>query len=272
MVQTDTSTRLLRFIGVGFIVMGLVGVGLLFTNMLLFAINLLTPGGPVQLFAPLLLAAFGVVFISLSQRFQRLEARRQLAVQRAQQSVPMAAEQPLPNATVCPLPYMLRLGPRWSAVFVAFLLILLASTGLTILSIGKLDLFTLLITLLLSGVGAALISTLLVKASYNQIVVTETGLRVVRYRGTQHFVQWETAQLFAVLPVGPASRKSHLPLAYELSSATEIVRWVRMRRHTPFSLLLFYKPLNPFEEYNRQMDSLLTYIAAKTGLPLYDLR
>ena len=33
-----------------------------------------------------------------------------------------------------------------------------------------------------------------------------------------------------------------------------------------------HKPSIPFNEYEQQMDALLSVIAAKTNLPLYDLR
>lgn len=272
MVQVDTNSRFLRLMGVGFITLGLVGTGLSFVDLFPFSINFLPLGGPLQLMGPLLVALLGWGFIFLSQRQQRLEVKRQLAAQSVQQSVPMAAEQPHPNGTLLPLPYTIRLGPRWGVLFLAFLLMLLLLAGLALLSPSKLYLPTLLITLLVSVGGVTIITVILVKSSYTQIEVTETSLRVIGYPRVRHFVQWETAQLFAILPVGLVGSQSQLPVAYELSSADEIVRWTRVRRNRPFSLLLFCKPTNSFEEYDRQMDSLLAHIAAKTGLPLYDLR
>ena len=37
-------------------------------------------------------------------------------------------------------------------------------------------------------------------------------------------------------------------------------------------LALSPAPMVPFEEYDRQMERFLSLIAARTGLPLYDLR
>lgn len=79
-------------------------------------------------------------------------------------------------------------------------------------------------------------------------------------------IKWSEARLFAIYP----SRKpSDLPRYYELSGKDAIVRWRRMRPDAPFR---FTKKPASFDEYDRQMEALLSLIAAKTGLPLYDLR
>jgi hypothetical protein len=42
--------------------------------------------------------------------------------------------------------------------------------------------------------------------------------------------------------------------------------------HTACAFVRRSKPTVPFEEYDRQMDALVSLIVEKTGLPLYDLR
>lgn len=63
-----------------------------------------------------------------------------------------------------------------------------------------------------------------------------------------------------------------MPINYELSGAYEILRWPHVRQTMPFAFSKLVKPAIPLEQYNRQMDALLSIITAKTNLPLYDLR
>jgi hypothetical protein len=91
------------------------------------------------------------------------------------------------------------------------------------------------------------------------IDVTDEGLRVSRF-GSANRLLWSEARLFAVY----AGKRADLPVCYELSSATSIVRWRRIRRKPQFYSTGFGISA---EEYDRQMDALLSIIAAKTGLP-----
>jgi hypothetical protein len=101
------------------------------------------------------------------------------------------------------------------------------------------------------------------------LTVTEHGLLLPGFR-TVHSVSWRDAKLFAIDGLFGAKRYPH-PTLFELSSPNDIVRWTWMR---PGSLkVLFYaRPALSQEDYNQQMQSLLSFIAARTGLPLYDLR
>jgi hypothetical protein len=54
-----------------------------------------------------------------------------------------------------------------------------------------------------------------------------------------------------------------------LSSGKSAIRWTRLARTRWYSVLV---PTISDEEYQRQVDALLSYIAARTGLPLLDLR
>jgi len=64
-------------------------------------------------------------------------------------------------------------------------------------------------------------------------------------------------------------QKSGASITYELSSARNIVRWTWFLRKTSWVDL---GPTISHDEYNRQMQALLSLVAAKTGLQLYDLR
>jgi hypothetical protein len=83
---------------------------------------------------------------------------------------------------------------------------------------------------------------------------------------------WEDIRLFAIDPVG---QKGQPPVQYEVSTASQIVRWHQLRRARSLGKALFpryaTKPRVPFDDYERQMDVLPGLIVAKTGLLLADL-
>jgi hypothetical protein len=80
---------------------------------------------------------------------------------------------------------------------------------------------------------------------------------------------WHEARFFACYPE-PGPWNDDSVLIYELSSASLVVRWVVVQRRGRFAPLmeLFF----PFSgEANRQAQALCSLVAARTGLPLYDL-
>ena len=99
-----------------------------------------------------------------------------------------------------------------------------------------------------------------------RITVTEGGL--ISNTGTKVIMPWYEARLFAMYGTFGA-QKSGAAITYELSSARDIVRWTWVLRRTYWIGL---EPVLPHDEYNRQMEALLSFVVARTGLPLYDLR
>jgi len=99
------------------------------------------------------------------------------------------------------------------------------------------------------------------------VKVTESGI-TVRYGGKTGTVMWEEARLLTMYDMYRA-QKSGAAITYELSSATDIVRWTWVRRKSYFVGL---QPTVPLDEHNRQMQELLALVEAKTGLALYYLR
>jgi len=84
--------------------------------------------------------------------------------------------------------------------------------------------------------------------------VTDDGLRVRKW-GVTRAIRWSDARLFAATSEN----------GYELSGSGSIVRWwVSQDAETAAANI-------PFPDYRRHMDGLLLLIAARTGLPLYDL-
>lgn len=100
------------------------------------------------------------------------------------------------------------------------------------------------------------------------VEATEQGLRA-RYGGKKSAMRWEEVRLFALYNTY-GMQKAGVTLTCELSSATDIARWILVLH--PNSLHLGMVPTVPFEEYTRQMQALNALIVAHTSLPLYDLR
>jgi hypothetical protein len=101
-----------------------------------------------------------------------------------------------------------------------------------------------------------------------QLPFTEAGiLRYTRKKVT--VIPWEEARLFAIVPITSDLRKTNSPFtAYELSSANEVLRWSTSEH---MALFIGQTRLTPREQ-RQQMQALLSVIATKTHLPLYDLR
>jgi hypothetical protein len=94
------------------------------------------------------------------------------------------------------------------------------------------------------------------------IVVDELGLSST-YQGVTSSISWSDARLFAVLnPDKPSVMRF-----YELSNEHTVVRWANM----PTRALLQRRENMAHAEYRRNVQELLSFIVARTGLPLYDL-
>ncbi|SRR5216683_2462521 len=233
-------------------------------------------------FAPLSLAGYitiALIIVLIQIRFhKRLEQRRQRAAN-GDASL-LAVEQPAPNTMALPLSITIGQRPKWGTLLLlpeivlalmavlALLLIIPPSNGQALpqsnvfILAGSL----LIVTLLLCGL---LIAGLYASAR-EQITVTEHGMIKVGLLRKVHSVSWEEARLFAIDGVYGSMKYPH-PILYELSSAHDIVRWGWMRRNS-MRVVFIAQPASSAEEYDRQMQALLSLIAARTGLPLYDLR
>ena len=243
-------------------------------DVLLLDLSSLGVAFAVFIFAGLLLTSF----------WKRLERRRQAAA-RGDTSL-LAAEQPVPDVHAFPLPltigqrpnwstFLLLLGPVVALTVIAAIVLLLylplvlppvpggsASQSLLFIVIGIFVLWMLLSCGLLFGLLSARVR--------EQITVTEHGLIKVGLLGKAQSVSWQEARLFAINGIFGA-KKYPYPAIYEVSSAQDIVRWAWIRRNN-VRVLFFARPTVALEEYERQMQALLSFIAARTGLPLYDLR
>lgn len=185
----------------------------------------------------------------------------------------LAREQPVPDASAVPAPVSIRLNMRWQplaaffvilAIFFFIIVIIIPPlTGsvqtLTYISMG------IIFGIMLLGlvVGFIVLYVQLKSTPYYAIMISQEGLTTY-YTGRVRTVYWHEARVFAIT----GGRKSGGVQTYELASRQTVARWVFLPRRT----WSFYKTEVPYEQYEQQMRALLSYIAARTGLPLYDLR
>lgn len=135
------------------------------------------------------------------------------------------------------------------------------------LSPSRLHLFLVLFVIIAVIMIITMLTIFLSPLGVQKIEVTEQGVRV-RYGGQKSFVGWEEVRLFAVYNTWGVPRWGS-SLSYELSSATAIARWNWIRHPNFFSMSAAGVPPG---EYQQQMYALNELIAARTGLPLFDLR
>jgi hypothetical protein len=263
--------------------------GILFLGMV--AMWSFLPGPPPELQHLLIAVGLLNVFVHFTQawRLRSLQFRREMAGAGVLGMQPLAAAQPAPNLAALPVPCTIQLRPKWTVIC----MIALASW---LLPIGFFYLFwphtfsqnfyftvedtnTTYVFPLILLVGclcvpiAALVGGSFLWSSYTRIEVYGDGLRVIQ-AGRDTFIRWNEARLFAIFSPTLLTRRAGLPIYYELSSRYGIARLPRVYRKMTFSqfFLPAMSPRVPFDDYDRQMDALLSMIAAKTGLPLYDLR
>lgn len=218
----------------------------------------------------------GFAYIRSRSNLKRLEERRQSALE-GDNSL-LAREQPVPDAQILPLPVIIKLDQsRRAVVFlslsIAFILFLLFVVGIAF-GVGQShhnptnQALLLIVLSILGGLVVALLTAfilifyLLRTQLTFTIVVDDLGLSST-YQDITSTINWSDARLFAVLnQEKPAAMRF-----YELSNEHTVVRWVNMPERAIFQL----KENRANAEYRRKVLALLSLIAARTGLPLYDL-
>lgn len=212
-----------------------------------------------------------LLYLLQKRTVRKLDQRRQLAAS-GDQSL-LAQEQVVPDGTALPLPIRIKICPKWQGILIvtmitmAILLIVVVlayaiSTSTTRASAHTFFLF--LVIALPVIVAPIIIFVVLFLSRRREIEVNGRGMTLRTFAGVQS-VSWNEAQLFAIY----SGKKNTPATMYELSSARDIVRWTWLRKYTSYST---EEPAIPMDEYNRQMQALLSLIAGRTGLPLYDLR
>lgn len=215
---------------------------------------------------PLVMILGGIIILRRAPRWQRFEQRRQAAASAGY----LAAEQPAPDEAVLPLPFTIKIKPNLLGIILFFGCMMLMVNGCIFALVPNSR--SIFISLIVTGSALPILIILSFIVLRQRIEITEQGMTIESTIIVQR-IRWQDARLFAILSANLLSKKNHLTGGYELSGPDKIVRWIRLSpgiHFSPFRFML--KPALPFDEYDWQMDALLSVIAAKTGLPLYDLR
>lgn len=233
----------------------------------------------------LLLALLNVILLPYQhQRFQRLASRR-IAAARGDARL-LADPHPLSNATAMSLPFTINALPRASTrtlvvlgiVFGVVIALLTATIALLIAtsraaghaSVVHVSMFAVL-TIIIIAVVMAVLLVLFVRQHMAQqkIIFTEHGVMQLGSASQVHSISWREVRLFccdtptAFVPLN----NQHLPLTFQIASANAVVQWYWMCGHTRSGLPFG----NSREAYSQQMQELLSLIAARARVPLYDL-
>lgn len=217
-----------------------------------------TPFGGILLFGSFYL-------IRNIRRFKQAEARRQAALAAPTRHRPLATDQPLPSTEVLPVPSIITERPGWLLYILVPPVALLSALILPLLGAPERVLHPTVQFLTISLLLTVALTILGLLSHYQRIEVQAEQL-TVRSAYRHRAIGWREARLFAldgaINPKEPAS-------SYELSGATTIVRWSRQTSRSASRLVQLGRS---YEEYDRHMTALLSFIAAKTSLPLCDLR
>lgn len=102
------------------------------------------------------------------------------------------------------------------------------------------------------------------------ITLTDEDITVRSGDGQVHSLQWHEIQLFATYRLFSSfGFRKKGSLAYEVSSAHLVVRWVQASEQQLLSGSILTEPEMTVEQYQRYMQMICAVIAHKTGLPLY---
>ncbi len=229
----------------------------------------------------LLLLSIGLGGIIAIPRIRRRSTLFEAAFASPTGNVPMVANQPVPDSSPIVSPITIRRHIRWPIALASYAIFFLVATlvlaGLTVgdgllrerlagASLEKSSVTVLIIVTLALICGLAmLIAVFMLPWRQQQMLITDEGIIQVQ-SGRRSAVAWKDARVFALVEGG---RRSDATAVYVLNSGRSAVRWTLRARTHWYSITA---PMTSDEEYQRQMEALLSYAAARTGLPLLDLR
>ncbi|MBV9617521.1 MAG: hypothetical protein JO031_18875 [Ktedonobacteraceae bacterium] len=229
----------------------------------------------------LVIAVFGMSMHGIANRrkhlsfWERMEARRQTIRQR--ESHPFPVKPLSPDASTLSLPFQLRQPPgkMW---MVGEPLMLILSMGLILWGWQKYQPFSTSdltgFQLIATGMVGAIIVLMNMQRRYRvgrkRLLLTEEGLIVPERGHNKRMLPWNEACLFAWEGCTVRGRNS-FTLLFELAGPNEAISWEWVIDINPdmppqADTSLFSQGFDP------QLDAVLSLIAGRTGLPLYDLQ
>lgn len=234
---------------------------------------------------PILWTILAILYVFVVRTWKRFDQKRQAAAQ-GDQSL-LATEQPVPNAQAVALPLTIRMRSNRRLLVIMTITLFVSLVipfiiglvfGLQAHTAPPTHVVHIGILLIILGVWA-LASLLIVGTMYailyikgrEQVTLTDYGILVSGITPRLQSIPWSEARLFAIANTSNFKYfKDRQPMILEVASEQNLVRWTWL----PFKSFRsgFAVPVLPPEEYDQQMRGVLSVIAAKTGLPLYDLR
>ena len=184
--------------------------------------------------------------------------------------VPQAIPQPVPDSTALSIPTTIELISRrrvilgWVIAIYAIIAIILAPVLMVVSKIAPDESYVTIFCISGTFFYVLVASMLIALAPHQTIRVTEAGLTV--RSNDSHTIAWADARIFALVSGRQQTRGTRI---YGISSGRSTVRWTHRPRAHWYSTMV---PTTSDEEYQRQMEALLSYAAARTGLPLLDMR
>jgi hypothetical protein len=236
---------------------------------------------PLVLFYSLVMIVVLAFVVSARVNLKRFQRRRKAAFSAGLQQRLESAGQPLPTQA---LPTELELHARRSFILTysgGFSLLLGIPLGIIIglmASISTTTIFekpnVVVMQLILFIIISAVCSWMIIwiqlsrhvsRYLFEKIELTTDGIRVQRGYMDQ-YIAWDSIALFAQIPVSPIRASSRYHIFYELSDQETTVRFFSITHsHSR------YQPSIPYQDYERCMQKILSYIAARTGLSLVDI-
>lgn len=236
---------------------------------------------------PIVWTGLAILYIFVVRVWKRFDQKRQAAAQ-GDASL-LADEQPVPDAQAVSLPLTIRMRSNRrlmvTMTVTLFLLLILPfigglvfglfASGPDSINTALMDMGPFLIilgawTLVVLLIVGIMYAVLYTKAR-EQVTLTDYGIMVSGLTPRPQSISWSEARLFTIVnPYNFKRLKDRQPLVLEVASEHDLVRWTWLRPKSFRSG--FAIPVLPPEEYEQQMRNVLSVIAAKTGLPLYDLR
>ena len=274
MINNDPTSKRLKAIRIG------IAVGIGFSLGCMLIIYIINRSGHNRstlpaiyytvLFAlPFIYAYFFIVVALIERPVKKVAQQRVIAIQGG---IPgrVAAEQPILSHSLQTFPITLALRANW--IYFVYLFTMLFFF-LSVLFLVATNFFTANYTsTLLYTDGAILLSLavilgvaclLLVRNMKQHIEITEEGIHGFLLGQMTH-LHWDEIQFFTLWGNNVKYIRS-----YEVSGPKGVIQWSYPVLKTWYS---FVVPTISFEEYDKQMQTVLAIIAMKTHLPLYDLR
>jgi hypothetical protein len=231
--------------------------------------------GLIPLFIlPICIICFIFAWI-IFRRTWRLRAQKRALALKGDQSL-LASEQPTPdpNALALPTTIELRMRPTLYYIAFAYVLIVTISAALVVFFVVPFSSQEKLIFVLgtigfivFILVGMFIASYFGMRLNRQSITITDEGI-TTRYLNKTTTIPWHEARFFTINGIAKQNRA----IIYELSSEAASTLWTRLLVSKGIIRTATLRPTIPFPEYEQKSRALLSLIAARTSLPLYDLR